>query len=93
LTKPQVAAGGISHDKDMVTLRNYIQILPQIFHAFAKKTQKTPHREIEPRQEAARGDALMKKKTKAIAARTAGDLAEVLGLERADGIEIAVRGG
>ena len=33
----------------------------------------------------------MKKKAKAIVARSAGDLAEVLGLERADGIEIAVR--
>lgn len=34
----------------------------------------------------------MKKKTKAVVARTAGELAEVLGLERADGTEIAVRG-
>lgn len=33
----------------------------------------------------------MKKKQKAVAARSAGDLAEVLGLERADGIEISVR--
>jgi predicted XRE-type DNA-binding protein len=33
----------------------------------------------------------MKKKAKAVVARTAGELAEVLGLERADGIEIAVR--
>lgn len=33
----------------------------------------------------------MKRKTKAVTARTAGELAEVLGLERADGIEIAVR--
>jgi predicted XRE-type DNA-binding protein len=33
----------------------------------------------------------MKKKTRAVVARTAGELAEVLGLERADGIEIAVR--
>jgi predicted XRE-type DNA-binding protein len=33
----------------------------------------------------------VKKKTKAVVARTAGELAEVLGLERADGIEIAVR--
>ncbi|HTM45610.1 MAG TPA: XRE family transcriptional regulator [Polyangiaceae bacterium] len=33
----------------------------------------------------------MKKKPKAIVARTAGELAEVLGLERADGIELAVR--
>jgi predicted XRE-type DNA-binding protein len=33
----------------------------------------------------------MKRKTRAIVARTAGDLAEVLGLGRADGIEIAVR--
>src|SRR5438552_3473319 len=33
----------------------------------------------------------MKRKTKAIMARTAGELAEVLGLGRADGIEIAVR--
>jgi predicted XRE-type DNA-binding protein len=31
------------------------------------------------------------KKTKAVVARTASELAEVLGLERADGIEIAVR--
>ncbi|MDP9003076.1 MAG: helix-turn-helix domain-containing protein [Myxococcota bacterium] len=33
----------------------------------------------------------MKKKVNAIIARTAGELAEVLGLERADGIELAVR--
>ena len=33
----------------------------------------------------------MKKKAKAVVARTAGELAEVLGLEHADGIEIAVR--
>ena len=33
----------------------------------------------------------MKKKAKAVVARTAGELAEVLGLERADGIEIAIR--
>lgn len=33
----------------------------------------------------------MKKKAKAVVARTAGELAEVLGLERADGIELAVR--
>ena len=33
----------------------------------------------------------MKKKVKAVVARTAGELAQVLGLERADGIEIAVR--
>ncbi len=33
----------------------------------------------------------MKKKTKGVVARTASELAEVLGLERADGIEIAVR--
>jgi predicted XRE-type DNA-binding protein len=31
------------------------------------------------------------KKVKAIVARNAGELAEVLGLDRADGIEIAVR--
>jgi predicted XRE-type DNA-binding protein len=35
---------------------------------------------------------MMKKaKVKAVVARTAGELAEVLGLERADGIEFAVR--
>jgi predicted XRE-type DNA-binding protein len=33
----------------------------------------------------------MKKKAKGVVARTAGELAEVLGLERADGIELAVR--
>lgn len=33
----------------------------------------------------------MNKKVKAVVARTAGELAEVLGLERADGIELAVR--
>lgn len=33
----------------------------------------------------------MKKKTKGIVARNAGELAEVLGLPRADGIELAVR--
>lgn len=33
----------------------------------------------------------MKKNPQKIVARTAGELAEVLGLERADGIEIAVR--
>jgi predicted XRE-type DNA-binding protein len=33
----------------------------------------------------------MKKKVKAVVARTAGELAEVLGLDRADGIELAVR--
>jgi predicted XRE-type DNA-binding protein len=33
----------------------------------------------------------MRKKVRAVGARTAGDLAQVLGLERADGIEIAVR--
>lgn len=33
----------------------------------------------------------MKRKTKAVVARTASELAEVLGLERPDGIEIAVR--
>lgn len=33
----------------------------------------------------------MKKKAKAVVARTPGELAEILGLERADGIEIAVR--
>ena len=33
----------------------------------------------------------MKKKAKVVVARTAGELAEVLGLARADGIEIAVR--
>jgi len=33
----------------------------------------------------------MKKKPKAVVARTAGELAEVLGLDRADGIELAVR--
>ena len=33
----------------------------------------------------------MRKKAKAVVARTAGELAEVLGLERADGIEIAIR--
>jgi predicted XRE-type DNA-binding protein len=33
----------------------------------------------------------MKKRTKAVVARTAGELAKVLGLARADGIEIAVR--
>ena len=33
----------------------------------------------------------MKKKPKAVVARTAAELAEVLGLQRADGIEIAVR--
>jgi predicted XRE-type DNA-binding protein len=33
----------------------------------------------------------MKKKVKAVVARTAGELAEVLGLERSEGIELAVR--
>jgi hypothetical protein len=33
--------------------------------------------------EATQGDAVMKKKAKAVVARTAGELAEVLGLERA----------
>jgi predicted XRE-type DNA-binding protein len=33
----------------------------------------------------------MRRKAKAVVARTAGELAEVLGLERAEGIEIAVR--
>ena len=33
----------------------------------------------------------MKRKVKAIVARSAGELAEVLGLDRADGIEFAVR--
>ena len=33
----------------------------------------------------------MKKKPKALVTRTAGELAEALGLERADGIELAVR--
>jgi len=33
----------------------------------------------------------MKKKVIAVVARTAAELAEVLGLDRADGIEIAVR--
>jgi hypothetical protein len=33
----------------------------------------------------------MKKKVKAVVARTEGELAEILGLERADGIEFAVR--
>ena len=33
----------------------------------------------------------MRKKVKAVVARTAGQLAQVLGLERADGIEIGVR--
>jgi predicted XRE-type DNA-binding protein len=33
----------------------------------------------------------MKRRTKAVMARNANELAEVLGLERADGIEIAVR--
>jgi predicted XRE-type DNA-binding protein len=33
----------------------------------------------------------MKKRAAAVVARTAGQLAEVLGLERADGIEFAVR--
>jgi len=33
----------------------------------------------------------MRKKVKAVVARTAGQLAQVLGLDRADGIEIAVR--
>ena len=33
----------------------------------------------------------MKKKAKAIVAQNAGELAEVLGLQRADGIEFAVR--
>jgi predicted XRE-type DNA-binding protein len=33
----------------------------------------------------------MKKKPKVVTARNAGELAEVLGLERADGIEFAVR--
>jgi predicted XRE-type DNA-binding protein len=33
----------------------------------------------------------MKKKSKAVVARSAGDLAEVLGLERGEGIEFAVR--
>lgn len=33
----------------------------------------------------------MKKKVKPVVARTAAELAEVLGLDRADGIEIAVR--
>jgi predicted XRE-type DNA-binding protein len=33
----------------------------------------------------------MRKKAKVVVARTAGELAEVLGLERADGIELAVR--
>jgi len=37
------------------------------------------------------GDVVMKKRTKGVVARTAGELAEILGLERADGIEIAVR--
>jgi predicted XRE-type DNA-binding protein len=32
-----------------------------------------------------------KKKAKAVVARTAAELAEILGLERADGIELAVR--
>jgi predicted XRE-type DNA-binding protein len=34
---------------------------------------------------------MKRKKTRAIVARNAGELAEVLGLERADGIELAVR--
>jgi predicted XRE-type DNA-binding protein len=34
---------------------------------------------------------MMKKKIKAVVARTADELAEVLGLERANGIEVAVR--
>lgn len=34
---------------------------------------------------------MKKAKVKAVVARTAGELAEVLGLERADGIEFAVR--
>jgi len=33
----------------------------------------------------------MKEKTRAVVARNAGELAEVLGLDRADGIEFAVR--
>jgi predicted XRE-type DNA-binding protein len=33
----------------------------------------------------------MKRKAKSVVARAAGELAEVLGLERADGIEIAIR--
>jgi predicted XRE-type DNA-binding protein len=33
----------------------------------------------------------MKRKAKAVVARNAGELAEVLGLERADGIELEVR--
>ena len=33
----------------------------------------------------------MRKKPKIVTARNAGELAEVLGLERADGIELAVR--
>jgi predicted XRE-type DNA-binding protein len=37
------------------------------------------------------GDVAMKKKVKAVIARTAGELAEVLGLERSDGIELVVR--
>jgi len=41
--------------------------------------------------QAPEGDVVMKKKAKAVLARTAGELAEVLGLDRADGIEIAVR--
>ncbi|MBX3193401.1 MAG: XRE family transcriptional regulator [Labilithrix sp.] len=43
------------------------------------------------REEATEGDAAMRKKPKVVTVRNAGELAEALGLERADGIELAVR--
>jgi phage-related protein/predicted XRE-type DNA-binding protein len=60
-----------------------------IFHAFEKKTAKTPPHEIEISAEEVEGDAM--KKVKPVVARNAKELAKALGLTPADGVEIQVR--
>jgi len=60
-----------------------------IFHAFQKKTQETPQKEIETGIEKITGDVM--KKTNSIIAKDAFELAEALGLSRAHGLEIQIR--
>jgi predicted XRE-type DNA-binding protein len=61
-----------------------------IFHAFAKKTQKTPLKEIALAQKRESRRCLMKK-VRPVVARNARELAKVLGLAAADGMEIEFR--
>jgi predicted XRE-type DNA-binding protein len=60
-----------------------------VFHAFVKKTQATPVRELDLGKKRLRSCSM--KKSKITVTRTAAELAKALGLTPADGAEIALR--